>query len=168
MERRQIDSLKSFYVSTGSGQADHQCDCWAAAVTERSADSLWTPLQVWQVELRSAAWVPAHPSGLMGLDGERRTEREFMTLTFTLMLQLHSFKTLSASKPSGEKTPTTLRKLKLQIHLTPSTQTLQRNSKYPHVLHFQTKTWREEELAWLKDPETIDVTVPPNSVRQSL
>lgn len=47
---------------------------------------------------------------------ERDAQKEFMTPTFTLMLQLHSFKTLSASKPSGEKTPTTLRKLKLQNH----------------------------------------------------
>lgn len=165
MERRQIDSLKSFYVSTGSGQADHQCDCWAAAVTERSADSLWTPLQVWRVELRSAAWVPAHPSGLMGLDGERRTEREFMTPTFTLMLQLHSFKTLSASKTIRRENSNHSKEAQAAKSSTP---TLHKNSKYPHVLHFQTKTWREEELAWLKDPETIEVTVPPNSVRQSL
>lgn len=105
------------------------------------------------------------PVGAYGI-GWRETHRK--SLWRWLMLQLHSFKTLSASKPSGEKTPTTLRKLKLQNHLTPtSTPTLQGNSKYPHVLHFQTKTWREEELARLKDPETIEVTVPLNSVRQS-
>lgn len=76
VKMRQIVSSESYCVLIQWSQAEHQCTHWTVAFTQRSADSLWTALQVWSVKLCSAACVPARLPGLMGLDGERQTKTE--------------------------------------------------------------------------------------------